>query len=304
MAAIMRSTDFRSITEPVLNKAYDGVANIRVDEAAKFTETVQGIPRNYHEEPYIAGLVQAQELPDGTPVQYSSGGTLYTARWEYKVYGAAFALTKVLVEDGDHIRLGEIYAEHLSTSMKDTDQTLAANLLNLSFNAAYVGGDGQPLCSNAHPFAPAYGGTFSNTFPAAALSQTSLEQALIQIKGFRDSAGKFARYEGKQLIVSRANAFQAEVLLKSALRSGSAENDINPLNGYLPDGALVVTRLTSPTAWWIQTDAPRGLTKYDRRKAEKSMEGDFETDSMRYKSTMRFVYGYTEPRCVLGNVGQ
>ena len=44
MAAIMRSTDFRSITEPVLNKAYDGVANIRVDEAAKFTETVQGIP--------------------------------------------------------------------------------------------------------------------------------------------------------------------------------------------------------------------------------------------------------------------
>ena len=34
-------------------------------------------------------------------------------RYQYLVWGLAFALTQVLVEDGDHIRIGQIYAKHL-----------------------------------------------------------------------------------------------------------------------------------------------------------------------------------------------
>jgi len=287
-ANIMRSTDFKSVVEPILNEVFDGTYKLRVDEAAKFTDTKKGVPRNYHEEVYLYGLPVAPELPDGTPVQYVSGGTLYTSRFVYRVYGQAFALTKVLVEDGDHVRLGQTYSEQLSQSMQETDQTLAANLLNLAFNAGVVYGDGQPLISSAHPFAPSQGGTWSNLIAPATFSQTSLEQGLIQVRGFRDATGKYVRFMPKQVIVSRANMFQAEVILKSALRSGNANNDINPLTG-LGLEALTVTRLTSSTAWFIQTDAPHGLTKYNRRDIEKSMEGDFETDSMRYKATARYV---------------
>jgi hypothetical protein len=93
--------------------------------------------------------------------------------------------------------------------------------------------------------------------------------------------------------------------LKSVLRAGTNNNDINPVKsiGMLDDSPAVLTRLTSPTAWWIKTDAPEGLKCLWRRRLEKSMEGDFETDSMRYKSTMRFETGWTDPRTAFGTQG-
>ena len=51
MAAPMRSTDFRSIVEPILNECFDGVYDQRTDEWSRVFRESQGIPRNYHEEP-------------------------------------------------------------------------------------------------------------------------------------------------------------------------------------------------------------------------------------------------------------
>jgi len=220
------------------------------------------------------------------------------------VYGLAFALTKVLVEDGDHIRIGQVYARHLAQSLIETKETLAANVLNNAFTGgAYAGGDGVALNSASHPIVT---GTFSNLLTTAAnLSQTSLEQMLIQIRQAVDNNGKKIRLNPLKLVVAPGNTFQAEVLLKSVLRAGTANNDINPIKsiGLLSEGASVISRLTSPTAWWVQTDAPEGMKLMMRRALEKTMEGDFETDSMRYKATERYDIGWTDPRAMYGTPG-
>jgi len=299
----MRSTDFRSIVEPILNEAFDGVYDQRADEWKQVFVQQQGIPRNYHEEPVLYGFGAAPELPDGMPVTYQAGGVLFLQRYVYKVYGLAFALTKVLVEDGDHIRIGQTYAKHLAQSLIETKETLGANVLNRAFTAGFNGGDGVPLVATNHPIAA---GTFSNqlTTPAA-LSQTSLEQLLIQIRNAVDNNGKRIRLNPEKLVVSPSNVFQAEVLLKSVLRTGTADNDINPVKsmGLLAGGQANLSRLTSTTAWWIKTDAPEGLKLMMRRGLEKSMEGDFETDSTRFKSTERYAFGWTDPRTVYGTAG-
>jgi len=303
MAAPMRSTDFRSIVEPILNEAFDGVYDQRADEWSTVFREQSGIPRNYHEEPVLYGFGAAPLLPDGSPVTYQQGGVLFLKRYVYNVYGLAFALTKVLVEDGDHIRIGEVYAKHLAQSLVETKELLAANVLNRAFNPAYVGGDNVSLVSTQHPIV---NGVFSNQLATAAnLSQTSLEQALIQVRQAVDNNGKKIRLQPEKLIVAPGNVFQAEVLLKSVLRTGTANNDINPVKsiGLLPEGASVLSRLTSPTAWWVQTDTPEGLKLLMRRSLEKTMEGDFETDSMRYKATERYDLGWTDPRCVWGTPG-
>ncbi len=303
MAVPMRSTDFRSIVEPILNEAFDGVYDQRADEWKQVFVQQQGIPRNYHEEPVLYGFGAAPELPDGMPVTYQAGGVLFLQRYVYKVYGLAFALTKVLVEDGDHIRIGQTYAKHLAQSLIETKETLCANVLNRAFTAGFNGGDGVPLVSTSHPIA---NGTFSNqlTTPAA-LSQTSLEQLLIQIRNAVDNNGKRIRLNPEKLVVSPSNVFQAEVLLKSVLRTGTADNDINPVKsmGLLAGGQANLSRLTSTTAWWVKTDAPEGLKLMMRRGLEKSMEGDFETDSTRFKSTERYAVGFTDPRTVYGTAG-
>lgn len=304
MAAPMRSTDFRSIVEPILNQAFDGVYDLREDEFKEYMIEEDGIPRSYHEEPVLYGFGAAPQLPDGQPVTYQQGGVLFIQRYVYLVYGLAYALTKILVEDGDHIRIGTIFAKHLAQSLMETKETVCANILNRAFNSSYTGGDGVSLVNTAHPIAQ--GLNFSNQLNvAAALSQTSLEQMLIQIRSAVDNANKKIRLEPRKLIVAPGNLFQAEVLLKSVLRTGTMNNDINPVKsmGLLEAEPCVVSRLTSPTAWWVETDAPQGLKILMRRRLEKSMEGDFETDSIRYKATERYAAGWTDPRAVFGTPG-
>lgn len=303
MAIPMRSTDFRSIVEPILNKSFDGIYTQRADEWKGVFVERQGTPRSYHEEPVLFGFNAAPEMPDGTPVTYDAGGVLFIQRYVYKVFGLAFALTKVLVEDGDHIQIGRIYSEHLAQSMIETKETLCANILNRAFTAGFNGGDGVTLNSVAHPIAQ---GTSSNILTtAAALSQTSLEQMLIQIRNATDNNNKRIRLTPKKIVTGPSNVFQAETLLKSVLRVGTANNDINPIKsmGLLSEGQANLSRITSTTAWWVQTDAPRGLQMMKRRGLEKSMEGDFETDSMRYKSTERYIPSWTDWRIIFGTPG-
>lgn len=299
--AIMRSSQFRSIVEPVLNQAFDGVYDQRKDEWKGFMTEENGTPRSYHEEPVLYGFGAAPLLPDGQAVTYDEGGQLYVKRYTYDVYGLAYALTKVLVEDGDHIRLGTTYSKHLAQSMTETVETTSANHLNRAFTSGYNGGDGVVLCSASHPTAA---GNQSNLLTSAALSQTSLEQAMTQIRSAQDSRGKRIRLTPKKLVVSPSNMLTAEVLLKSVLRAGTANNDVNPIksSGMLND-YIVVSRLTSNNAWFVQTDAQNGLKLLWRRKLQKAMEGDFETDSVRYKATMRYGSGWTDWRALFGNAG-
>lgn len=310
MAIPMRSTDFRSIVEPILNEEFDGVYEQRVDEWKGPLREQTGIPRNYHEEPVLYGMGAAPEVPDGSPVTYQAGGVLFLKRYQYRIWGLAFALTQVLVEDGDHIRIGQIYAKHLSQSLVETKETLGANIYNRAFNAAYPGGDGVSFINTAHPIAPsATGGggtTFSNQLTnAAALSQTSLEQMLVQVRQAVDNTGKKIRLMPRAIVCAPSNVFQAEVILKSALRTGTSNNDVNPINtmSLLKEGQYNMSRLTSNTAWWVITDAPEGAKMMMRRGLKRAMEGDFETDTMRFKATERYIPGFTDPRAAYGTAG-
>lgn len=301
-AAPMLSTSFRSVVEPILNEVFDGVYEQRKNEYLDIFTERNGTPRAYHEEPVMFGFPMAPELPDGQAVTYEQGGILFVKRYLYKVYGLAFALTQVLVEDGDHIRMGTIFSEHLAQSMVETKETLTANVPNRSFNAAYPGGDGVSLVNASHPIS---GGTASNLLSSSAvLSQTSVEQMLIQIRSAISNEGKKIRLTPVKLVVAPSNQFQAEVVCKSILRSGAANNDINPIRsmGLLKEDPSVISRLTSNVAWWIHAEYPamRGLQVMMRRRMKKSMEGDFETDSMRYKSTERYDPSWTEWRALWG----
>ncbi len=300
---MMRSSDFRAVVEPILNETFDGVYEQRVDEWRGPFREQTGVPRNYHEEPVLYGFSAAPELPDGAPVTYQDGGTLFMQRYQYRVWGLAFALTQVLVEDGDHIRIGQVYAKHLSQSLIETKETLCANILNRAFNPSYTGGDRVALNATNHPIV---NGTFSNVLAtAAAMSQTSVEQMLVQIRQAVDNNGKRIRLMPRAITCAPANVMQAEVILKTSLRTGGNLNDVNPVlsMSLLKEGQYNMSRLTSNTAWWINTDAPEGLKLMMRRSLKRSMEGDFETDSMRFKSTERYIPGFTDPRAVFGTAG-
>ncbi len=300
--SIMRSSQFKSVVEPILNQVFDGIYDQRKDEYQSIFEVGDGIARAYHEEALLYGFSSAPELPDGMPVTYDEAGVLYNTRYPYKIYGLAFAMTQVLQEDGEHVRVGSTYSKHLAQSMTETIETIHANIINRGFTSGYNGGDGVSLFSASHPV---IGGTQSNVLTSAALSQTSLESAITTIRKAKDSRGKYIRLTADKLVIDPTNMLNAEVILSSVLRTSTANNDINPIKslGMIGKGSMVISRLTSSTGWYINTNAPDGLKSLWRRRVTKGMEGDFETDSMRYKSTCRFAAGWTDWRAAYGNAG-
>ncbi len=307
MSTPMRSSDFKAVVEPILNTGFDGIYEVRKDEWKAFASE-QKAPHNrsFFEEYVEYGFGQAPEITDGAPVTYQAGGVLFQKRYDYKVFGLAFAMTRILVEDGDHVALGSTFSEYLAQAMVETKETRLANLLNRAFNAVYVGGDGSPLADVNH--AIANGGVFSNNAGTPSVfSQTSLEQAVIAIRQFVDNRGKKIRVTPKNLILHPSNMIQGEIVLNSALKTGTNFNDINAIKskGFISGGAHDISRLTSPDAWFITTSAndKKGLKIITRRKMEKKMEGDWETDNLKYKATERYSEGWTDPRGVWCNRG-
>ena len=130
MATPMNSTQFKSIVAPLLNEPFDGVYDMQDKQYQKYCNVQDGTPRSYHEEPVLYGFQQARRVPAGMPVPYQSGGQLFVKRYVYEVFGLAYSMTKVLVEDGDHIKLGRIFAKQAGNAMIETEETLAANVQN------------------------------------------------------------------------------------------------------------------------------------------------------------------------------
>ena len=260
--------------------------------------------QNYEEDVQLTGFGLAPVKAEGAGVAYDSEIQGFTTRYTHVAYALGYIVTKEELDDNLYESVSKRRAAALAMSFRQTKENIGANIYNRAFTTGYVGGDGVTLINTAHPVAN--GLTYSNqlTTPAA-LSQTSVEQMLIQIRSAVDNNGKRIRLKAEQLVVPPALEFQAEVILKSVLRSGTADNDLNPIKstGMLPKGTHVVTRLSSSKAWWIQTDAENGLMLVMRRPMEKSMEGDFETDSMRYKATERYATGWHDARNVYGTAG-
>lgn len=293
MAAPITSARFKATVAPILGKAFDGLYDENKEWEQVFTK-IKGLPRNQHVEPFYYGFGAAPDVGDGDPVTYDFAGEQYTSIYVYRQVGLAFALTKVLVDDGDHESLGPILAKHLGKSMRETEEIKCANILSRAFNSAFPGPDGVSLANALHP---GVGTTYSNLVTGT-LSQTTLETLLQNIRAATDPRGKKIGLKAKRLFVPPALEMTAKVLLKSALRTGTGNNDINPIIGSLDDQPAVLSRLTSNTLWGVTTNAMQGLQYVDRTPLEKTMEGDFETNSMRYKSMERYQVGWTDPRGV------
>jgi hypothetical protein len=186
--------------------------------------------------------------------------------------------------------------------MANTKQVKAANVLNNAQITTVTGGDGKSLINNAHPLAT--GGTFSNVLATAAdLNETSLEQSLIDIAGFVDERGLKIAASGRKMIIPKELQFTAERIMKSPMRVGTADNDINAINnmGMVPEGYRVNNFLTDTDSYFLLTDIPNGFKMFVRSPIKTAMEGDFDTGNMRFKARERYSFGFSDPRCVFGN---
>ncbi len=264
---------------------------------------VESSDRAFEEEVMESGFGEAPVKTEGAGLAYDNAQEVYTARYTHETIALAFSLTEEAVEDNLYDRLSARYTKALARSMATTKQIKAASVLNGAFTTS-VGGDGKPLCATDHP---TLGGPdlVNELVVPADLSETSLEQALIDIAAFTDERGLKIAIQGLKLILPKELMFTADRILKSTLRTGTADNDINAIKnmGMIPQGYTINHYLTDPDAWFIKTDAPNGMKMFERVSMKTAFEGDFETGNMRYKARERYSFGFSDPRGIFGSTG-
>jgi hypothetical protein len=288
---------------PGLNALF-GLEYARYGEQHKEIYETETSERSFEEETKLSGFSAAPVKNEGSAIAYDNAQEAWTARYNHETIALGFSLTEEAIEDNLYDSLSARYTKGLARAMAYTKQVKAAATLNNGFSAAYTGGDGVPLFSTAHPLVS--GGTNSNT-PAtqADLNETSLENAVIQIAAWTDERGLLIAAKPKKLVVPPALQFVATRLLETELRVGTNNNDINAIknNGSIAEGYTINNFLTDTNAWFLTTDVPNGLKHFVRTPLSNSMDGDFDTGNVRYKSRERYSFGWSDPLGMYGSSG-
>jgi hypothetical protein len=288
---------------PGLNALF-GLEYARYGEEHKQIFETETSERSFEEETKLSGFSAAPVKNEGSAIAYDNAQEVFTARYNHETIALGFSLTEEAIEDNLYDSLSARYTKALARAMAYTKQTKAAAILNNGFDADYPGGDGQPLFSDAHPLVS--GGTNSN-IPAVAtdLNETALENAVIQIAAWTDERGLLIAAKPKKLVIPPSLQFVATRLLETELQVNTADNNINAIksNGSIPDGYTVNHFLTDTDAWFLTTDVPNGLKHFVRTPLAQSMDGDFDTGNVRYKSRERYSFGWSDPLGMFASEG-
>jgi hypothetical protein len=288
---------------PGLNALF-GLEYAKYGEEHKEIYETESSERSFEEETKLSGFSAAPVKNEGSAIAYDNGQEAWTARYNHETIAMGFSLTEEAIEDNLYDSLSARYTKALARSMAYTKQVKAAAVLNNGFSSSYTGGDGVSLFSNAHPLVS--GGTNSNvpTTPAD-LNETSLEAAVIQISLWTDERSLLIAAKPRKLVVPPALQFVATRLLETELRVGTNDNDINALknNGSIPEGYAINHFLTDTNAWFLTTDVPNGMKHFERTPLQNSMDGDFDTGNVRYKSRERYSFGWSDPLGMYGSAG-
>jgi hypothetical protein len=262
---------------------------------------IENSDRSFEEEVLFTGFGAAPTKNEGAAVVYDDAGESFTARYTNETIALAFAITEEAMEDNLYDTFAKLRAKGLARAMAHTKQVKAAKLYNEGFTTAQ--GDGQPLFSASHP--TVQDGNQSNIGTAAAISEASLESAVIAIQKFKDDRGILIGSSAVSLHIPVDLMFTADVLLNTPGIVGSADNDINSVRnlGVFPSGYFTNRRFTDTNAYFFKTDVPNGTKMFNRTPLQTKMEPDFDTGNLRFKARERYSFGVSDWRGWFGNQG-
>lgn len=249
----------------------------------------------------LAFLPLAALKNEGAATQFdNAAGQRYTYNQQHLEIGLGYSITRKAIDDNLYKQQFKPSNLGLNKSFMQTKEVLGATLLNTAnVYDPTIGGDGVSLINTAHPID---GQTVANQPSTDVdLNESTLLSSLIQIRQFLDNRGLRIMARGRKLVVPIQLEYVASRLLKTQLRPGTADNDINALleTGGLPEGYVVLDFLTSPFAWFVLTDQD-GLNYLERVPYETEMWVDNVTDNLLVKGYERYSFGYDDWRSIYG----
>lgn len=258
--------------------------------------------RNYEEAVQLIGMGQAEKKHEGSPIEFDSTKQGYTRITVHDVWQKSAKITMEAVEDNRHLNQAAELSKHLARALFHAKETNAAALFNnaTSTSAPYVSADEKAFLASDHPLGG--GGSYSN-LSSSDLSELALENAMIAIGGWVDNNGLLMNAKVKSMVIPKENRYVAHRILRSDLRSGTADNDANAIKDRNDIPEIIEWRfLTDTDSWYLLTDQ-EGLCFYERKAAQPSYEQEYLTKDHIYTMMERYSFDHYDERCVYGSVG-
>jgi hypothetical protein len=256
----------------------------------------------YEEEVEITGFGLAPVKNEGTAIVYDQESQGSVTRYTHVAYALGYIVTYEELRDDLYEVVSKRRAQQLAFSIRQTKENIGANVYNRAFNATYTFGDGVQLIANNHPTLT---GNQSNLLTTAAdISETAIEDMLIQIGLTTNSRGMKISVLPKSLHVPMQLIFEANRIVKSVLQNDSANNAINVIRsmGAIPE-IQANHYFSSATAWFIRTNVPRGMTYFEREAVSFDQDNDFDTKNAKAACYERYSFGSSDFRGIAGTPG-
>jgi len=261
---------------------------------------VRDSSRAYEEILGITGFGQFIEKAEGQAVSYDKLLQGYSKRFTHKTYGKGFQISMEASEDDIDSIISDA-APALGRVARNSIETEIFADLNGAF-ATTTTPDGAYLGSNSHVLVG--GGTFDNLI-SGDLAQSTMESALNIFADMRDDRNQLVDADGEILVIPSELWWDANELLKSELKVGTANNDINMMNRNQIGVNLVMSKyLTDADNWFIMSN-PRShrLMVYWRSDPRTDHTMDFDTGNFKTKMIYRLSHGAADWRNIVCGQG-
>jgi phage major head subunit gpT-like protein len=231
-------------------------------------------------------------------VSYDGADPDYDITFTHTKYSRGFKVERELLDDMQYNKIFS-RAEEMAGKFGVKIETDAASVFNNAFSSSYTGYDAKALCADDHPRSESDSTSVDNK-AALSLTPANLDTVRIQGEALVDDRGDLIGWSGDLLLVPSALKKTAHEITQSELLANSAENNANFFRGLQ---YKAWNRLTDTNAWFLIDSRmmKRYLKWYWRRRPDFKATEDFDTELRKYAGFMRYSYGWSDFRWLVGS---
>jgi len=248
----------------------------------------------------------ARRKDEGVPIAQDTMSTRNQKTVRHNTYGLSFPISREAIDDNLYKTQFPDRLAALGASLRATRTQEAMNVLNLG-TTSIITTDGVTLFNTDHPLD---NGVTNSNYAMLALSEVSIQQAVKDIRGFKQLSGIPASVKPQLLVVGTANETAATILTNSQYRASvgttndntlAGVNDINAIyhNSVFPKGFVVDSYLVNENFAAIITDV-KGLIHYERQKIQNMEWVDQHSHTNWFSAFERYSFDATDWRSVYG----
>lgn len=275
---------------------YSKIFNVQTSSSATEVDHGMGAFGEWEERTSEIDTVAYAKISDGGDVTY-----------KHKAFTKGFMIGRELYDDEKYGQMKKM-AKALARAGRAKVERDAITVLTKGFkgdSGAFKGRDGLELFHDQHTLVDSEK-TCSNLMTGV-LNEVNLKRAIQMMGQQLDEAGGLIQMKATKLIVPPALEDTARRLLHSTQLPGTELNDTNE---YLKDRLQIVVMDYlaevaggSDTMWFLQDGSRHELNFFWRVKPEFKNEEDFDTFVAKYRGYMRYSYGFSDWRGMVGSKG-